>query len=48
MEALLEELELMGYLEIKDGKVFTSQKAEERFKDFIASLSSEERAALEI
>ena len=48
VEALLEELELMGYLEIKDGEVFASQKAEVKFNDFKASLSSEEREALKI
>jgi len=48
VEALLEELELMGYLEIKDGKVFASQKAKVKFDSFKASLSAEEREALEI
>ena len=48
VEALLEELELMGYLEIKDGKVFANQKAETKFNDFKASLTSEEREALEL
>lgn len=48
VEALLEELELMGYLEIKDGKVFASQKAKAKFDSFKASLSAEEREALEI
>ena len=48
VEALLEELELMGYLEIQEGKVFTNQKAELKLAEFKASLSSEERTALNI
>ena len=48
VESLLEELELMGYLEIRDGGVFASRKAEVKFNDFKASLSTEERKALEI
>jgi uncharacterized repeat protein (TIGR04076 family) len=46
--ALLEELELMGYLEIKDGKVFPDKKAEVKLNGFKASLSAEERAALKL
>jgi len=46
--SLLEEMELMGYLEIKDGKVFANKKAEAKLSGFKASLSAEERAALKI
>ena len=48
VEALLEELELMGYLEIQEGKVFARQKSEVKLAEFKASLSSEERKALNI
>jgi hypothetical protein len=46
--SLLEEMELMGYLEIKDGKVFTNKKAEAKLNRFKASLSAEERSALKL
>ena len=48
VDALLEELELMGYLEIQEGKVSANQKAERKLAEFKASLSSEEREALNI
>jgi len=48
VESLLEELELMGYLEIKDGEVYASPKAQAKFDDFKASLSPEEREALQV
>jgi len=48
VESLLEELELMDYLEIKDEKVFAKQKAQAKLDDFRGSLSAEERQALEI
>jgi hypothetical protein len=48
VEALLEELELMGYLEIQEGKVFANKKAEVKLAGFKASLSTEERAILKI
>ena len=48
LEALLEELELMGYLEYKGAKIFTTQKANEKLIVFKNSLSTEEKQALEI
>jgi len=48
VQALLEELELMGYLEIQDGEVFANKKAETKLSEFKASLSAEERAALQM
>jgi uncharacterized repeat protein (TIGR04076 family) len=48
LEALLEELELMGYLEYKGGKVFANRKAVNKFNTFINSLSKEERLALQV
>ena len=48
IESLLDELWLMGYLEIRDGKVFPSLKAEVKFNEFKVGLSTEEREALEI
>ena len=46
VEALLEELELMGYLVIQDGAVTACPKATPKLKDFKASLTSQERIAL--
>jgi hypothetical protein len=48
IESLLEELELMGYLEIKDEKVLAGQKAQKKLDEFKASLTAEERQALQI
>jgi uncharacterized repeat protein (TIGR04076 family) len=48
VESLLEELELMGYVEIKGGKVTAGKKAETKLKDFIRGLSAEERKALKL
>ena len=46
IQAFVEELELMGYLEIKNGKATVTRKGEARLGDFKASLSAEERKAL--
>jgi hypothetical protein len=46
VEALNEELELMGYLEIKDGKAFATPSGQTRLQAFKKSLSPEERTAL--
>jgi uncharacterized repeat protein (TIGR04076 family) len=48
IESLLEELELMGYLEIQDGRVTAGEKAETKLKNFKAGLSDEEREALQL
>ena len=48
MEALREELELMEYLMVEDGKASVTSKGAERFKDFCAGLTHEERQALHI
>jgi uncharacterized repeat protein (TIGR04076 family) len=48
IESLLEELELMGYLEIRDDKVLAAPKARMKLDVFKESLSAEERKALEI
>lgn len=48
VDSLLDELAVMGYLEIRDGKVFARQKAEAKLTEFKESLSTEERSALEI
>jgi uncharacterized repeat protein (TIGR04076 family) len=48
VQALTEELELTGYLEISDGKVTANEKGDAKLEDFKASLSTEERQALEI
>ena len=46
VESLLEELELMGYLEIQQGKVYAGDKAARKLREFIRGLSGEERDAL--
>jgi hypothetical protein len=48
IQILAEELELMGYLEIKKGKATVTGKGEAKLKSFIKSLSAEERRALEM
>ena len=48
VQAFIEELEIMGYLEIKNGKASVTKKGEAKLKDFKASLSAEEREALRI
>lgn len=48
IRALCEELELMGYLKVKDNKASVTKKGMTKFKQFRASLSKEERAALHI
>ncbi len=48
LEALLEELELMGYLQFMDSEIFTTTKAIEKLNEFKNSLSIEERQAVEI
>lgn len=48
LEALREELELMGYLKVKDNKATATKKGKAKFREFKASLSKEEKAALHI
>lgn len=48
IESLLEEMEVMGYIEIRDGKVFGCPKAGPKLSDYIKSLSDEERKALQL
>ena len=48
VQVLSEELELMGYLEIKKGKATVIQKGETKLKTFIKTLSAEEKRALEM
>jgi len=46
VQVLAEELELVGYLEIQNGKASVTKKGEAKLEDFKASLSAEEREAL--
>jgi len=46
VEALNEELELMGYLEIKDGNAFVTRIGETRLQAFKKTLSPEDKAAM--
>jgi uncharacterized repeat protein (TIGR04076 family) len=48
VEVLAEELEILGYLEIEEGKASVTKKGEAKLNDFKASLSTEEKEALEI
>ena len=48
LQILVEELELIGYLEIKNGKASVTEKGKAKIEDFKASLSAEEREALRI
>jgi hypothetical protein len=48
MTPLIEELEIMGYLEIRDGKATATGKGRTKLEAFKSSLSDEEREALEI
>ena len=48
LEALCEELELMGFLKVKDKKATVTKKGKSRFRAFKNSLTKEERAALQI
>ncbi|WP_258360369.1 hypothetical protein [Moorella sulfitireducens (nom. illeg.)] len=42
LRPLAEEIELVGYMEIKDGQCFATEKGIARLKDFIATLTDEE------
>jgi uncharacterized repeat protein (TIGR04076 family) len=46
VEALVEELELMGYLEVKDGKAYVTGKGAAKLDAFKQSLPAQDRAAL--
>lgn len=45
---LVEELELMGYLEISEGKATVTDKGVKKIEEFKASLTAEEREALKM
>jgi uncharacterized repeat protein (TIGR04076 family) len=48
VQVLVEELELMGYLQIKNDRAFVTKKGEAKLKNFQASLSEEEREVLRL
>jgi uncharacterized repeat protein (TIGR04076 family) len=48
VESLLDELQLTGYLEIRDGRVTAGKKAAVKLNEFKAGLSAEEREALKL
>jgi ribosomal protein S19E (S16A) len=48
VQALTEELESVGYLELNGGKVFVTKKGEAKLDEFKKSLSAEEREALRV
>jgi predicted methyltransferase len=48
VQILTEELELMDYVSIEKGKVTVTKKGEAKLKEFIESLTPEEREALKI
>jgi hypothetical protein len=47
-EVLVDELTLMNYLEVKDGKLFITKKGEDKLAIFIKGLSQEDKNALKI
>jgi uncharacterized repeat protein (TIGR04076 family) len=47
-EILVEELTLMGYLEVKDNKIFITKKGEAKFQSFIKSLPMVDKKALNL
>ena len=48
LEVLVEELQIMGYLEIKEGKASVTNKGKEKLQKFKDSLKPEEKEALNI
>ncbi len=48
LEVLLEELEVIGYVEVRHSKVSATEKGETKLSTFKAGLSREEREALQI
>jgi uncharacterized repeat protein (TIGR04076 family) len=48
VQILVEELELMDYLEIKEGKAMVTKKGEAKLKAFIKSLPAEDKKALKL
>jgi len=48
VDCLNEELEIMGYLEIKDGKASVTDKGQKKLEGFKAGLSAQDREALKV
>lgn len=48
IEALLEELNLLKYIEIRDRKVYVTEKGEKKFESFKKTLSEEEKHVLRL
>jgi hypothetical protein len=48
VELLVEELDLMGYLEVKDGKAKVTDKGMKKLEAFKSNLTAEEREALKM
>lgn len=48
IKVLVEELELLNYLQVKDGKAYVTDRGEAKLKTFKESLSEEERQALKL
>ncbi len=46
VQCLVEELELLGFLKIQNGKASVTKKGQKKLEDFKASLSAEEKKAL--
>ena len=46
VQVLSDELALMDYIEIKDGKAFITDKGKKKLENFKAGLSAEEKGAL--
>ncbi|MBS7647421.1 TIGR04076 family protein [Candidatus Bathyarchaeota archaeon] len=48
VQALVEELELVGYIKVKEGKAYTTDKGKIKLDEFKASLTTEEKKALKL
>jgi uncharacterized repeat protein (TIGR04076 family) len=48
LQALIEELELVGYLKIQEGKAYVTDRGKAKLNEFIASLKPEEKEALRV
>jgi hypothetical protein len=47
-ETLVEELELMNYITVKDGKLTVPKKGEDKLATFIKNLPKEDKTALNL
>jgi hypothetical protein len=48
VQVLVEELEIVGHMELKDGKAYVTKKGEAKVADFKKGLTAEEKKALKV